>query len=235
MTSQAKIQKLTRQLYPTGRAFRNPDESDSSKLIQGLAAGESRAYDDMLSTLNALIPDNSGFSSDDATDWERRLGLVSNPAVSFTDRKLAILRKMAHPGEIKARQHYLYLEGQLRAAGFDVYVHENRIPTYPDGYETANPYTLYGSTGWVSQMHGVFLHGEISHGLYYNDMIVNSIDPDVDAAFDVGSNNRSTFFVGGQTMGTFADVDADRRTELRWLILRIKPAQMVGFLFLNYI
>src|SRR5688572_21021930 len=137
-----KIQSLSKQLLPTGRAFKVPKDSYFQKLIDGLAESEQRAYDDALSILNSAIPDNDNFTADDATDWERRLGLITGDGVSLADRKLAILRKYNHPGEIKARQHYLFLQKQLRDAGFDVYVHENRFP-YGDGtYYTLSPLNI---------------------------------------------------------------------------------------------
>lgn len=130
-----EIQRLTKRLYPRGRAFRFPFNSNLEKVNKGLSLSESRAYQDGLNVLNSILPDNDLFTEEDATNWERRLGLISNSDVSLNLRKLAIKRKINHPGTIKARQHYLYLEGQLREAGFDVYVHENRFPNGPEFIE----------------------------------------------------------------------------------------------------
>lgn len=235
MSALSKILILTKQLFPQGRAFRIPAGSDAEKLHTSLSKQEAELHDDGLSIFNSILPDNDQFTATDSSDWERRLGLISSSSVSLADRKLAVARKMNHPGEIKARQHYLYLEGQLQAAGFDVYVHENRFPLYPSGYETQNPRDVYGPTGWVSNQHGQFRHGQRRHGQYYSDMVVNHIDVELDKKFKIGSNLKYTFFVGGETIGTFANVDADRRLELRQLILRIKPVQAVGYLFINYI
>jgi len=228
------IKRLTNQLYPTGRAFKLFRDSEFKKLHDGLALSEQRAYDDALAILDAILPDNDNFTIDDATDWERRLGLVTNPAVSLDDRKLAILRKMNHPGTIPARQHFLYLEGQLQAAGFSVFVFENRFDDGFGGLETRNPGDVaIGS--FTSVQHGQVQHGASQHGASLIDKIVNSIDPKVDESFDVGANLRSTFFIGGSPVGTAATVDVNRQDEFRQLVLKIKPAHTVAFLFINFI
>ena len=121
------ILKLSKQLYPKGRAFRIPFASDIEKIHEGLAISENDAFASAIGILDSILPDNNNFTDEDATTGERRLGLITNETTTLNERKLAIQRKMKHPGTIKARQHYLYLERELRNAGFDVYVHENRI------------------------------------------------------------------------------------------------------------
>lgn len=232
-----EIKALTRQLYPTGRAFKMPYNGDLQKLHNGLAISENQALLDARAILNSILPDNSSFTADDATDWERRLGLVSNSAVSLADRKLAIQRKINHPGNIPARQHYLYLEGQLQAAGFDLYVHENRFDLYPDTYETRTALFVSSGLGLYPIQMGDWQHGDRQHGDNFDPtkLVINSIDEDIDALFDIGDNLRSTFFIGGATVGDFANVDEERKTELRQLILKIKPVQTVAYLFINYV
>lgn len=232
------ILKLTRQLYPTGRAFRMPMGGDAEKLHKALAQSESRAYADALSILKSLLPDNDDFTEDDASDWERRLGMITNPLVSLADRKLAIQRKMAFPGTIKARSNFRFLERELRAAGFDVYVYENRYPDGLGGYLTKTPAEA-ASVGYAQVQHGQIQHGTARHGVRFINRIVNYIDDDRDSLFDVGTNFRSTFFIGGPLdlggLITTADVDVNRKPEFRQTILRIKPVQMVGFLIINYV
>lgn len=234
MATKEKILELTSKLYPTGRAFKLPVDGPLSKLHSALAESESDAFDDAVSILNSALPDNDQFTTDDATDWERRLGLITNDAVSLANRKLAIIRKMNHPGTIPARQHYLYLQGQLQAAGFDVYVFENRFPDGFGGYVTQTPQAVTGGAGSEIQ-HGDIQHGDSQHGTQIFDLVVNSIDADIDKFFNIGGNLRSTFFIGGNPLGTFANVDADREVEFRQLILKIKPVQTVAYLFINYV
>ncbi len=233
--SKEKIVSLTRQLYPTGRAFKMPKNGYLEKLHNALAESEAQAYADAVSILSSMLPDNDGFTADDATDWERRLGLITNESVSLANRKLAIIRKINHPGTIPARQNYLYLQGQLRAAGFDVYVYENRFPDGGGGYETHNPLTVSGGMGSVAFQHGDWQHGDIQHGAGFGNIVANYIEEDRDFIFNIGDNLKSTFFIGGTPIGTFANVEAIRKDEFRQLILKIKPVQTVAFLLINYI
>lgn len=257
MTLFEKIVFLMKKLYPSGRAFKMTEGGVSEKLHKGLAESEKRAVTDALSTLSAILPDNDQFTADDASDWERRLGMITNPLVPLADRKLALLRKMNHPGTIKARQHYLYIQDQLQKAGFNVFVYENIFPDGMGGYDTVEPwqvlskdqhgdgqhndfqhadvYSLYPNLFFKPQ-HGDIQHGDIQHGeIVFKNKIVNFIDESLDQSFNVGQNLRCTFFIGGDPFGTFAEVSAERKNEFRQLILKLKPAQTVGFLFINYV
>lgn len=228
-----KLLKLTRQLYPTGRAFRMPFGGIMDRLHRGLAQSEARLAADALGVLNAILPDNDGFTAADATDWERRLGLITNESLDLATRKAAIIRKMNHPGTIPARQNYRYLERELRAAGFDVYVFENRFPLGGGAYETMTPGEL-GGVG-VEAQYGMYQYGEFQYGEDFPYKVANSLDADADLGLDQGSLLRRTFFIGATPVGTYATVDASREIEFRELIMKIKPTQMVGFLFVNYV
>lgn len=229
-----KILKLSKQLYPTGRAFKMPLGGEFEKLAKGLARSEARLYTDATSILSSMLPDNDSFTTEDATDWERRLGMITNTSVSLSTRKLSIRRKMAHPGTIKARQNYLYIEGQLQQAGFNVYVHENRFP-YGDGsYTQLTPFEASGVAAGEYQLGDAQL-GDFQLGGTVDEKVVNYIDEDLDNIFNVGSNLKFTFFICGPYLGDFADVPIERKDEFRQLILRLKPVQCVGYLFINYI
>lgn len=242
----ANIVKLTRQLYPLGRAFKFFNKSYLEAVHTALGEVEAKTYRDAISLLDSLLPDNDNFTADDATDWERRLGMINNGSVSLNDRKLAIKRKLAFPGDTKYRQHWLFLESQLQAAGFDVYVYENR---FDDGGSivTKIPDIIGGF------QHGEFEHGEFDHGEFDVVKCVNHISEDLDLNWNIGSNYRSTFYIGA-SLGTkdqygvvsaalpladvsdlFATVSIDRKEEFRQLILRIKPAQTAALLFINYV
>ncbi len=185
--------------------------------------------------MDSLIPDNARFTSDNATDWERRLGLVTNLATSLANRKAAILRKMSMP---EPNGHWLFLQGQLQAAGFDVYVYENRFPDYPDGYYEESPSTLYPAI--MSQLrYGLaqyqqVRYGEFRYGKYINHIVVNSIYNQVDVHFKI-ANLRTTFFIGGPYLGDVAYVPASREIEFRQLILSLKQVQQAAILFIDYI
>lgn len=227
--------KLFIQLLPSGRAWKVPVSGWFETLIRAISIRFDIAYKDGLSVLNSVLPDNANFTIQDAEDWERRLGMIPSTA-PLADRMEAIKRKMQHPGEIKARQHYLYVEGQLQAAGFNVYVHENRFDDGMGGFETQTPAEVAGSGGLFYNQHGQFQHGQRQHGGGWGDKIVNSLNPDIDYNFNVGGNLRSTFFIGGMyPVGSYANIPANRRTEFRQLVLRLKPCQTVAYCFINYI
>tara|TARA_R110002167_G_scaffold110087_4_gene280351 strand:+ start:14519 stop:15415 length:897 start_codon:yes stop_codon:yes gene_type:complete len=273
--------KLTERLYPKGRAFKIVSGSTKEKLHTALADSENDAYTSGLAVLDSILPDNPNFTAEDATDWERRLGMISNPFVILSDRKLAIARKMNHPGTIPARQHYKYIEGQLQAAGFDVIVTENRFPlsaTIPtpmgiaemgvdemggtvantNPYGVIDPYTL---TTDVEQM-GLTEMGVGTMGGFYTvnpfEVVANNIDPLLDADFftdtvisEMGDGGemgememnasvdyldklKFTFFVSGDSFPSDAIIAFDRKAEFRQLILKLKPANTVAFVYAEY-
>ena len=230
-----KILKLTKQLYPKGRAYKIPEGGWFYRLHKGLALSEERVYNEALGVLDSILPDNDNFTTQDATDWERRLGLINGTGVSLEDRKAAIRRKMNHPGNVKPRENWMFLESQLQLAGFNVYVYENRFPDYPDGYYTQSPIDLgLPSTVLSTYEHGEREHGEIEMGYYYNNVLANHIDETLDSGFDIGDNFRSTFFIAGSSISTIADVPLARKNEFRQTILKLKPVQTAAFLFINY-
>ena len=250
-----KIKKITRQLYPTGRAFNMSAGGNFEKLHSGLAESEARAVDDANAILFSILPDNANFTVDDAEDWERRLGMITSPGVSLPDRMAAIIRKMNHPGDIPARQSWDYLQDSLQLAGFDVYVHENIPEQSPqnfiiapemiemdsagsemgDGGEMANVFSLFPSFFNIPEMGEIEMGAVEMDDYSFNNLVVNNISEFLDSYYSIVDNYRSTFFVGGQIKGTFADVDINRKDEFRQTILRIKPAQSVGILLINYI
>jgi len=224
--------KLSEQLYPTGRAWWLQLNTVFRNLHEGLALSESRALEFNTNLLNSILPDNDNFSTDDAANLERALGLFIQPSVNLEDRKAAILRKMQHPGNIPARQHYLYLQGQLQAAGFNVYVHENRVPLGGGQYEVRN--IIPAICGEFNYNDTVYNNLGISGSF---SKLANYIDEDKDSGFVFGNdiNLRATFFIGGEIFGDYADVSELRKKEFRELILKIKPAQTACWLLINYI
>jgi len=276
-----KFLKLTENLYPKGRAFALIKNSTKFKLHSALAESESTAYGDALAVLDSILPDNDNFTAEDATDWERRLGLITNDFVLLSDRKLAIQRKMNHPGTIPARQHFKYVEGQLRAAGFNVTVTENRFlqPTTlgtqlglaemgddefggesanPDKYGVIDPDLILSDSEQLgfSEM-GVAEMGGF-HSVSAYEICANYIDPLKDADFFTGNifsqlgeaemgdadmnafveyydKLKFTFFITGDFFPSNAYIPFDRKKEFRQLILKLKPANTVAFIFAEYL
>lgn len=250
-----QLRRLTKQLYPKGRAFRLSKGSRIERLHNALSVSENKMLEDAKATLNSILPDNDGFTVEDAERWEQRLGMISNSLTSLDDRKAAIIRKMNHPGDILARQSWDYLQGQLQLAGFDVYVHENIPEESPQSVlelvlglgemesgnsemgelEMGSAETFYPSLFIVSEMGEIEMGSPEMDGFQYNNLVVNFINETPDSTFDIGQNFRSTFFIGGTVKGTFANVPLSRKDEFRKTILQLKPAQTVGILFINYV
>lgn len=227
------ILNLTKSLYPTGRAFRMPFNGVLEKVNKGLIESENTAYIDTLGVLDSILPDNDNFTDEDATDWENRLGMIDGSGNSLEDRKTAILRKIQYPGTISSRGSYLNLERELQAANFDVYVHENR---FFEGGEwiTKTPLEVSGVSPSSVRHRSNIQHGQFQHGGGAYPKVANSLIQTVDDAFFIGDNYRSTFFIGGPVVGNFADINDQRIKEFRQLILKLKPAQTVGFLFITF-
>lgn len=229
------VKSATRLLYPRARAFKLPFNGILDRLHDALAISETKAFRDALLVLDSTIADNDNFTADDATDWERRLGIYSGgSSVPLPDRMQAINRKINHPGTQKARQNWRYIQAQLQAAGFPVFIHENRFDDL-GSWITKTPEQILGISAGAAFHSSSVYHGAIFHGATFKNIIANHIEEDLDSTFVIGSNYRSTFYVTGGAIDEFGSIPEVRKNEFRQLLLLLKPAQTVGFLFINYI
>lgn len=222
-----KFVALAKQLYPTGRVFKVPFASFIEKFENSIAASEVRFDADARSILFAVLPDNAGFTTSDADDWERRLGMPNNSAALLVDRMAAIKRKLNAPGINPAHGHALSIQTQLQLANFNVYVYEN-IPEQ-------SPFAVSGVVQTQQLQYGQAQYGQAQYGVNYTNKVVNSIDEAGDLYFGLGGSYRSSFFIGGNPKGSFANVPLVRKAEFRELILKLKQVQNVAFLFVNYV
>ena len=53
--------------------------------------------------------------------------------------------------------------------------------------------------------------------------------------FGVGAFFVPTFFIGGAVLGESAIIPSDRQEEFRETVLKLKPAHLIAFTFVNYI
>lgn len=227
---------------PSGEAYVTDYSPNSTggilyRLHRALSYVMEEAWTANAGTLNALMPDNPAFTIADARDWYRRLGIYDSGLVSFSDMKLAIARKLSFPLVPLNKQHYLYIEDQLRAAGFDVRVYKNKFDDGMGGFETRSPATVLGYTSGEA-VYGAFNYGEINYGETWADtgvtICANYLEEALDNDFDFGDSYRATFYIAGATVSTFATIDIHRKTEFRQLLLKLKSAQMAAILFVNY-
>lgn len=226
------LMQLVRQLYPTGRAFLVPEKSNLDKLHKGLNVSMIRFLEELDRTINQNIPDNEAFTENDATLWEYRLGLTVNPPLTIEQRRQTIRRKMAYPSNMIARAHKNFLEHQLQLAGFDVYVHENG--TLENGEVTYQSPDDILDLSTVAVQHGNTQHGGgTQHGSSSFEVIANKKENE---SYAVGEQNLwATFFIGGPNLGDQAQIPDNRKKEFRELVLKLKPAHLVAFLFINWI
>ena len=125
------------------------------------------------------------------------------------------------------RSSAVYIEGQLQAAGFNVFVHENLTGTDPASFFTGSGLSFAGDNAFFGS-DARFGGGAQSF------LVVNSLEPQTDQGFNLGSDFRNTFFIGGQTLGDFATVPQIRETEFRQLILTLKPVHLAAAILINY-
>ena len=225
---------LAIQLYPTGRAFNMFKDDIKDKLHTAFNIGFIRLIEDSQFTLDSCFPDNVNFNEDDCALWEYRFGMVTNLALDVQTRREAIKRRMSRGRNINARQHVVYLQYQLQQAGFNVFVHENG---FLEGgvrvYKT--PQQIIAMSLDMVEHGGSTQHGiGTQHGGTDSQIIANSYHPN--ELFSVSDENLwATFFIAGETLGTVAEIPANREEEFRELVLKLKPAHLVCFTFINYV
>lgn len=223
------LKNLSTQFYPTGRAWYRPENGVFEKLHEAINLSFFRSINDGKLLIDSLFPDNDNFKSEDATLWEYRLGLLADESTSLELRKQAISRKMGYPNNVKSRQHESFIEKQLQLAGFNVWVHEN-LPPYQSPIDIA-------AVSLSNTLHGdPTQHGNATfHGGNSFSVIANSIDEFESYAIGGEQNLWATFFIGAEVLGETATVPASRLREFKELVIKLKPAHLVAFTFVNYI
>lgn len=219
----------TKNLYPTGRAWYLPNNGDFESLHKAINLSYTRLIIDAKDTINSTFPDNDKFTEEDADLWEFRLGLISNSLIDLEIRKTAILRKLAYPANVQPRQHPFYIESQLQAAGFDVFIHENVKP-----FQTPEDIAAAGLTN--VQHGGTTQHADSTqHGSGSFKVVANSLDPE--ESFNIGGDENlwATFFIDASVLGDMAEVPKERELEFRELVLKLKPAHTIAFLLINFV
>lgn len=235
MARNEQIQKILKQLQPRGRAFEVKKGTNVDRLFSVFASSIGDSVDSVESILDEILPDNPNWTSEICAKWEKRLGMViQTDDVPVADRIEAIKRKYTHPSNILARQSVDYLQDEIRLAGFsNVYVHENIPRSYPQNFVGSNV-TGIAVTSATTEHAVDIVHGNVTFGSLWENVVANHIDESRDAWFDVGSNTSDIFYIGGANIGDFINIDSNRKSEFRQLILKLKPITDVAILFVNY-
>jgi len=206
------------------------------RLHRALNKSFERLWADAKSISYSMLPDNPFFTMDDAVAWYRRLGLYNSGSVSLTDMKAAIRQKLSFPVTPLNAQHYTYIEAQLQAAGFDVYVYENRFYV-SSTWVTETPSEILGTDEGNAYLNEFSLGDtDLNHEWDFDNvtLIANYLEESKDAHFAIAPNYRSTFFVASATIDTFASAPLARKQEFRQLLMKLKQQTAIGFLFINY-
>jgi len=236
-----ELSNLVNELYPTGRAFYKPKGGTFDLLHDAINLSFLRFVKKYRNLIDASIPDNENFTADDASFLEFKYGLIDGTGNDLELRKSSLRRKMGHPNNIKGRQSKNFIEDQLRISGFNVRVFEN-TPTFASvgiGSVTSN-IPIYKTPGEIgaeaveSTQHGEETqHGEGSfHGGVTFEVIANKID--ANESYGVGSNLWASFFICGENLGENAVIPESRRREFRELVLKLKPAHLAAYIFVNF-
>ncbi len=230
----ALLSKLAKQLYPTGRAFYLPKNGIADNTHIAFNKSFIRLINDANSTIDSTFPDNENFTEEDCALWEYRFGIVANLSSTVADRRQAIFRRMGRGRNVTARQHKNYIEYQLQTAGFDVYVYENGF--IESGIKVfKRPQDIIALAATTVQHGGTSQHGiGLEHGGGNAQLIANSHKPnELHAVSD--ETLWATFFIGGTNLGDMAEIPSNREEEFRELVLKLKPAHLIAFTFINYI
>ena len=228
------MSNLALQLYPTGRAFTFKKESVLDNTHLSFNRSFIRIINDSQLTIDSTFPDNDNFTIEDCELWEYRFGIVTNNLLTLQQRKSAIYRRMSRGRNVPARQHRNYIESQLQLAGFDVYLYENGfIESGVRVYK--RPQDIIGSLPSNVQHGGVSQHGiGLQHGGSSSQIIANSYQ--ANELYSVSDTRLwATSFIGGATLGSYAVIPASREEEFRELVLKLKPAHLAFFTFINYV
>jgi hypothetical protein len=228
-----KLAKLVQRLYPTGRAFYMPKGGVADATHSAFNKSFIRLINDANATIDSTFPDNENFNADDCALWEYRFGMVADLSTTLQNRRAAIYRRMGRGRNVPARQHIKYIEYQLQTAGFNVFVYENgfiqsgvKVFLRPqDILALIVPPIQHG----VPTQHGI----GTQHGGGTSQLIANSHKPnEIHSVSD--ATLFATFFIGGANLGDMAIIPANREEEFRELVLKLKPAHLIAFTFINY-
>jgi hypothetical protein len=221
-----ELANLVDQLYPTGRAFYKPKGGTFDLLHDAINLSFLRFINEYTNLINASIPDNENFTKEDASFLEYKYGLTDRTGNDLDFRKSALRRKIGHPNNIKPRQSKNFIENQLRISGFNVRVFEN-TPPYKTPSEVGGTIVDTTQHGGDTQHGGGTFHGGVTF-----QVIANKID--ADESYGVGANLWASFFICGENLGENAIIEGSRRDEFRELVLKLKPAHLAAYYFVNF-
>lgn len=221
--------RIFRHLLPSGQAWRLAFGTLIARFFEGLAWLPAAARDFVDEVFDDLFPDRTR----SLAQWEDQFGIV--PATQESARRAAIDAAWKATGG----QSPAYLQSVLRAAGFDVYVHEAW-----DGSAWRDPraYTQRPLIGTVQCGEPRAVCGD--PWARCNGFVANS--PDYAVNLNLTRNPPPMIpsdpafwpyfiYLGGRVFGERAVVSADRRHEFARLAAQIRPLHQWLVLMVDYV
>lgn len=228
--------RIFQHLLPTGKAWRLTPGKQLRQFFEGLAEPLADAREFIDANYLDLFPTTTRLLA----QWEQQFGLTPSADASEDDRRLAL----ASAWQAQGGQSPSYLQTSLRAAGFDVYVHEWWEPPNEAPRVVRNPrdYTDDPTFGDTQCGDTDALCGE--PGAQCNRFLANEpgylVNSDLTrVAPPLIPNDAAGWpffaYVGGETFGDVADVAAERRQEFETLVLKLFPAHIWIVTLVEYV
>lgn len=230
---------LFQHLLPKGRAFLLTAEKNIRRFFEGLAIenGTIKTF------IDQVWEDIDPQRTRELEAWEEQWSLWTPTPLTDQERR----DRLESAWKATGGQSPSYLQGVLQGAGFDVYVHEWWEPTpTPPPYVARDPgavgasYFIQGGADVSTEPYEVMQCGETLAQCGETEMLCgNTVGFTQITTYPPAPSNSAFFpyflYIGGQTFGTDANVDSDRRAEFEFLCRKYAPAQQwIGF-FINYI
>ena len=231
--------RIYKHLLPKGRAWSLVIDGMLRKFFEGISG----LPDDVRNFIDDIWSDLWPQTSRDIEAWERQFGIIPNTAVE-ADRRAALAAAWLGGGV----QSPHGVQAVLRAAGFDVYVHD---PWYfSPGKTIRDARALLTPPGVGYPLANKFIVQVPSYvdGVMCGDPAAICGEPDALAGNSVGAGHGTVptvvptdpntwpyfWYVGAQTFGALATIDAARRNEFETLLLKLKPAHTWVGVFATY-
>lgn len=235
-------------------------EEKNAAYFRSKLLGVTRFVQAVSRLLDQKHPGSKYYLFEDTENWERVYGIIPPIGATEEERTQVVLQRLSYPNGYKAKGTAGFIQLQLRNAGFDVYVHENRFPlSYIEAQCGTSQCGIATCGGSVLSGEGNFENRLPESG--YTEIVTNYLDPNEDIKYldnisglgcgdfnsqcGVAECQTATYvtekayhnylFISDETYPNLADVDSNRRSELRQMILKYKPAHAVVFNYINYI
>lgn len=233
-------------LLPTGRAWTITTEKTLRKFFEALIDLVSNPKDAADDIYLDIFPS----TTTKLDDWESQFGVgqIRLPEAQRRERLAAAWRDVG--GQSPA-----YIQDQLQANGFNVYVHDWWVPGTEPAIGTDTPATPRNPLSVLNPQYAVNIPGVdcgealaacgeafAECGNFVGSVgypLVNKFVYDSDEIGYTVSSDPETWpffmYVGGENFGDIAEVPAIRRYEFEALLLKIRPAQLWIGVIVRYV